>query len=274
MLKTLLLSTAFVCAAGAHAHAGVTVHCDITDMHNNVLHWDLEVFNHGDSASQVDFTKNGIRPAGASATDLWNVFYDNAVNVVQLTYARDPSYQIRYFSKYGANPGQATMFHGANAIGNGRCYVDQSSAPAPQQSAPNHDWDSPTEAQDDSIPLQIVGHAQYVMVALGSHNARMLFDTGATDGTLQKTHADWMIANGEADEGPQAAFTDAQGAEHETRTIIIHTLQLGAHVLHDVHLGVVPDEADALLGIAVLDRIGPFKLDRSNHTLTFMASGS
>lgn len=113
------------------------------------------------------------------------------------------------------------------------------------------------------------GRAMYAYVDIGPWPQRVLIDTGATSLTVTEPLAQRLLAQGFAHEGPEVTTTLADGSEREERTVLIDSVTIGSHVLRDVRAGVTPDGADMLLGLPVLNQIGPFKIDSANHKLTF-----
>jgi clan AA aspartic protease (TIGR02281 family) len=97
----------------------------------------------------------------------------------------------------------------------------------------------------------------------------MLVDTGSTGLTVNESLAQRLLARGLAHEGPQGIAMLADGSQREFQSVIIDTVTIGSHVLHDVHAGVSPDGSDMLLGLSVLNKIGRFTIDGANHKLIF-----
>ena len=97
----------------------------------------------------------------------------------------------------------------------------------------------------------------------------MLVDTGSTSLTVNESLAQRLLARGLAQEGPQGIATLADGSQREQQNVIIDTVTIGSHVLHDVLAGVSPDGSDMLLGLSVLNKIGRFTIDGANHKLIF-----
>jgi hypothetical protein len=87
--------------------------------------------------------------------------------------------------------------------------------------------------------------------------------------TVTESLAARLPERGVAHEGPGGSATIADGSTVHERTIVIDVVSIGAHILHDVHAGVVPDDADMLLGLPLLNAIGRFTIDAANHKLIF-----
>jgi predicted aspartyl protease len=68
-----------------------------------------------------------------------------------------------------------------------------------------------------------------------------------------------------AHEGPQGIATLADGPQREQQSVIVDTVTIGSHVLHDVLAGVSPDGSPMLLGLPVLNKIGRFTIDGANR---------
>jgi gag-polyprotein putative aspartyl protease len=108
-------------------------------------------------------------------------------------------------------------------------------------------------------------------VYLGSFTlpTRFLLDTGATGITVAEAIANDLIAKGEAHEVGKGQYTLADGSRHMEREIVIGTLILGQHTLHNVIAGVASEATEMLLGMSVLNQIGPFKIDPVNRKMIF-----
>jgi clan AA aspartic protease (TIGR02281 family) len=98
----------------------------------------------------------------------------------------------------------------------------------------------------------------------------MLVDTGATDMTVTNNVAEQLLDSEQATLGPSGEVTLADGSIHASGNIYIKTVTIAGHELHNVIAGIVPDNADMLLGFSVLNQVsGRFVIDTTRSELTF-----
>jgi hypothetical protein len=121
----------------------------------------------------------------------------------------------------------------------------------------------------DYVPIYVKEGSVWVDVQLGSLTKRLLIDTGATDVTVTKSVANDLLRRGDAVLDDPGAASDFEGWTHIENRIQILTLGVGGHTLHNVLAGVVPDEAEMLLGFSVLNQVGRFTIDTKNNQLIF-----
>ena len=139
-------------------------------------------------------------------------------------------------------------------------YTGQAPAPAPTYAAP------PTTSDD--VPVLIGRNTIHAMVMVGGRSLGMLVDTGATNGSLPTEFADQLIRDGAATESEQEPFKMANGAIETGRTIIVNTVMIGNHTIHDIRFGVGGDAP--LLGLNALEAVsGSFKIDHDHGVLSF-----
>jgi predicted aspartyl protease len=120
------------------------------------------------------------------------------------------------------------------------------------------------------VPIEVEDDQAFVTLRIGRQSFRALLDSGATSLSLPETGADGLIASGAATEGPQSNVSHADGVARPRRTIIINTLSIGGHVVHDVKSVVEPDTSIPLVGLAVLRAISPrFAIDLAGAELRF-----
>jgi clan AA aspartic protease (TIGR02281 family) len=138
-------------------------------------------------------------------------------------------------------------------------YTAQAPAPAPTYAAP------PTR---DDVPVLVGHNTVEAMVIVGGRSLDMLVDTGATNGSLPTEFADQLIRDGAATESEQEPFKMANGAIKTGRTIIVNTVMIGNHTIHDIRFGVGGDAP--LLGLNALEAVsGSFKIDHDHGVLSF-----
>ncbi|HLX99661.1 MAG TPA: retroviral-like aspartic protease family protein [Roseiarcus sp.] len=128
---------------------------------------------------------------------------------------------------------------------------------------------APSRAGEDSVGIVNLGKAVFAQVTLGDQPVLMQIDTGATTMLITQSTAEKLLSSGEADAGPDATYTMADGRTANARQVIIHEVRIGSHVLDNVIAGVGPDNAMTLLPFSVLNRVGRFTIDTTDNKLIF-----
>jgi len=125
----------------------------------------------------------------------------------------------------------------------------------------------------DSVPIKLAanGHIQ-VDVLVGGQPLRMVVDTGATASTIPTGFASMLIRDGKAVELGNITVTYADGRKGQERLISISELRLGAHTLRNVKASI--SEGPALLGVDIINGIGPFTIDTRAGELIFHTAKS
>lgn len=99
----------------------------------------------------------------------------------------------------------------------------------------------------------------------------MIFDTGASDVTISKVEADFMLKNNylsKDDIKGKKYYQVADGAISEGTVITLKEVKIGDAVLHNVDASVVKSQkAPLLLGESVLQKFGTFTVDNINSKL-------
>ena len=137
--------------------------------------------------------------------------------------------------------------------------------PAPVTPAPL----PPARTGEDSVGIVNLGKAVFAQVTLGDQPVLMQIDTGATTMLITQSMAETLLSTGQADAGPDATYTMADGRKTPARQVIIHEVRIGSHVLDNVIAGVGPDNAMTLLPFSVLNRVGRFTIDTTDNKLIF-----
>ena len=129
---------------------------------------------------------------------------------------------------------------------------------------------APTSAANaDSVTLTTDGQSLHLEVGLGARTYSYMLDTGASDMTVTKSIADLLVLEGHAIRGESIPVVLADGSRHTEPTIVIDRVTVGSHTVENVVASVSSDNAMMLLGLSVLNRIGPFTVDAPHLTLTF-----
>jgi hypothetical protein len=269
-----LLVAALLCGVSAPALAGMS--CSFTDQRSNLLQYSFARGGQG-YTNEIKVMRNGATLSNGGPT--WSRSFDRGSQIVTLM---QDDWSLSYRALNGQDP--AALYHGANLVANGLCSasVDYTPAPAPYvapqpvYNAPppvQRGFDgalSPPPAYADRVPVVIANSSAYATITLGSLGVTALIDTGTSSMAVPQNIADRLIANGEATEGELGESTYADGSTHTNRTIIIHSLTLGSHVVNNVYAGVSPNSGGTLLGFAVLNRISnKAAINFVNSTLDF-----
>ena len=102
----------------------------------------------------------------------------------------------------------------------------------------------------------------------------MIFDTGASDVTISKVEADFMLKNdylSKDDIKGKKYYQVADGGISEGTVITLKEVKIGDAVLHNVDASVVKSQkAPLLLGESVLQKFGTFTVDNINSKLIIM----
>jgi predicted aspartyl protease len=121
----------------------------------------------------------------------------------------------------------------------------------------------------DEVPLNVADNTMRLNVIVGGRSLTMVLDTGATHGSVPTSFGEKLLADGSAVEGPQTTVTLADNTTHKSRTIMVKSLTIGSHTVHDVRFGLEADDAEPLLGFGALSAFGKFSIDAERGVLTF-----
>jgi predicted aspartyl protease len=89
-----------------------------------------------------------------------------------------------------------------------------------------------------------------------------MVDTGcAWPMAVPKVYVDALVRVGLATRAGASSTTFADGSTHDVGIIMIGAINVDGRVLHDVEASVSPsNEAPVLLGLGVLNRLGPYTI--------------
>jgi predicted aspartyl protease len=127
----------------------------------------------------------------------------------------------------------------------------------------------PASPITDTVPLNVFDNTIRIAVMIGGHGLDMVLDTGATHGSIPAPLAAELLAEGAATEGPEVTITNADNSTRSAHTVIVNTLTIGTHTVHNVRFNLAVDGADPLLGLRALSAFGKFSIDAAKGTLTF-----
>jgi predicted aspartyl protease len=122
----------------------------------------------------------------------------------------------------------------------------------------------------DAIPFRNVNGTMYVYASLGGVPHNMILDTGASVSSITVPIANALLRRKQADVVPGFFMTTvANGAVVPNQSIVVHTMSIGRHRLHNVQMLVADDGAPVLLGLSELSAIGSFTIDPSHSQIRF-----
>ena len=110
----------------------------------------------------------------------------------------------------------------------------------------------------------------YVYASLGGVPHNMILDTGASVSSITVPIANALLRRKQADVVPGFFMTTvADGAVVPNQSIVVHTMSIGRHRLHNIQMLVADDGAPVLLGLSELSAIGSFTIDPSHSQIRF-----
>lgn len=128
------------------------------------------------------------------------------------------------------------------------------------------------EEQITEVPItRKAGGTFNVDCTVNGLSLNMIFDTGASDVTISKVEADFMLKNNylsKEDIKGKKYYQIADGGIAEGTVITLKEVKIGDAVLHNVDASVVKSQkAPLLLGESVLQKFGTFTVDNINSKL-------
>jgi gag-polyprotein putative aspartyl protease len=121
----------------------------------------------------------------------------------------------------------------------------------------------------DAIPFRNINGGMFVYANLGGVPHNMQLDTGASSSTVTVPIARVLIARRQAYVDGWVNVTTADGSTSPHPIIVVYTVGIGRHRLHNVRMSVMPDGADLLLGLSELSAIGSFTVDQAHNQIRF-----
>jgi predicted aspartyl protease len=119
------------------------------------------------------------------------------------------------------------------------------------------------------IPLKVKNNVMRLNVGLGDQVLTMLLDTGASSTLISSSLALSLIRDDQARFVGDTKFTTASGEVVRAKEIVIKEVKIGNQIVRDVKAAAIPGEIDLLLGVDVLNAIGPYLIDSQKSQLIF-----
>jgi clan AA aspartic protease (TIGR02281 family) len=125
------------------------------------------------------------------------------------------------------------------------------------------------QIKKEIISLKIKNNTMRLNVGLGDQVVTMLLDTGATASLITSSLASSLIRDDQARYVGPTKMTTASGEVVSAKEIVIYEVKLGNQVVRNVKAMVMPGDIELLLGVDVLNSIGPYLIDSPNSQLIF-----
>jgi hypothetical protein len=119
----------------------------------------------------------------------------------------------------------------------------------------------------DTVPVMVIDNAMFTPVIVGGRTVPMQIDTGAFKSSIPADLADRLVSEEHASEAPTTKFTDVNGGDHESRTVIVDNLVIGSHTLKQVEM--IVTKGSPVIGLPALKSIGKFTVDADHGLLSF-----
>lgn len=123
------------------------------------------------------------------------------------------------------------------------------------------------------VPFEKKGGVISVRCVVNGLPLSFIFDSGASDVSISRVEANFMLANGyikESDFGDRAYYTVADGSVRAGTKVKLSSVTLGGETIHDVWASVVDGQnSPLLLGQTVMSRLGKVEIDYENKVVMF-----
>jgi len=264
-MKKYLLASALLGGATLPALAGIT--CNMTDQRGNTLTYSFAHGGHG-YTNEIVVRRHGETISNGGP--MWTRTFDRAGRTLTL---RQSDWSIVYPSVTGYD--RATLFHNDNAVAAGVCDPDYTVDTSVVAGTPTHNPPTYTPSTAPSyggfdVPLLVDNMGLHIDVTLGPMVYNMIVDTGATYGSITATIAESLVASGLADWGTGMTSVLADGSEHQLRTVVVHSVEVGGRYASNVDFSVTQNNnAQMLFGMNALNQFGKFTVDASNSRIMF-----
>jgi len=133
--------------------------------------------------------------------------------------------------------------------------------------------ESKVETQMVSIPMKVSGGGTYeVPCKINELKLNLIFDTGASDITISKTEAEFMLKNGylsKNDITGTSSYMIANGDIEIGTTIVFRKVDFGGLILKNVKASVIENKnAPLLFGQSALSKYGKITIDNEKKNIT------
>lgn len=129
------------------------------------------------------------------------------------------------------------------------------------------------ESRVIEVPFEKKGGVLSVRCVVNGLPLSFIFDSGASDVSISRVEANFMLANGyikESDFGDRAYYTVADGSLSAGTKVKLSSVTFGGETLHDVWASVVDGQnSPLLLGQTVMSRLGKVEIDYENKVVRF-----
>jgi clan AA aspartic protease (TIGR02281 family) len=130
-----------------------------------------------------------------------------------------------------------------------------------------------------SIPMKVSGDGTYeVPCKINELGLNLIFDTGASDITISKTEAEFMLKNGylsKNDITGTSSYMIANGDIEIGTTIVFRKVEFGGLVLKNVKASVIENKnAPLLFGQSALGKYGKITIDNEKKVITITTKSS
>lgn len=130
-----------------------------------------------------------------------------------------------------------------------------------------------SESRVIEVPFEKKGGVLSVRCVVNGLPLSFIFDSGASDVSISRVEANFMLANGyikESDFGDRTYYTVADGSLSAGTKVKLSSVTFGGETLHDVWASVVDGQnSPLLLGQTVMSRLGKVEIDYENKVVRF-----
>jgi hypothetical protein len=211
--------------------------------------------------AEVSYSKNGWSPAGHNP--LWRL---REGATWEITPVETPDYTL---SVTKDNNSFAQLFHAGRVVGTGSCWAGLP-AEAIRPAAPAAPVAPPVSR--NVVTMQVAQGENWIAAKFGAHPDLFwgILDTGATLVSIPEPAANLLVEAGEAHwTGETHNMVTADGARSPSRMLIVHRMTIGSQTVTNVEASTAPAGAPFLLGMSVLGRMGPMRLDVAAGQVVF-----
>jgi hypothetical protein len=278
ILAAVAMIAALMAPAWAQAAPALIITtCNLATSSGDQVSYVFEGDGTPDQLTEIGYSKNGWTAPNHRPT--WRI--DEAT--WSLIPNETPDYALRLATTNDPELLSAGLFHNGNYMAGGSCSrraapgappltrVARPVAPvAPAPVIPPPPAPVAPVQSVNTVPLMSALGENWVKVIIGGRAVTGILDTGATVLSIPEDVTVEMVAAGEAYwAGRSESVMDANGKSSLSYVFIVRQLTLGSQTLTNVEASTSPKGAPALIGMSVLGRLGPMKLDATRGVVTF-----